>query len=115
MPHFKLEDLNKDIQEGDVDAFNQRLAEIAMFFQVDDDDNTLGERLAASGALCYAARVGSVPIMDTLIQKGVGKAVYQLIGLNYHTLTYFQMMCSIVSMTLLHLPPSPGEHERAPH
>ena len=91
-----LEDLNKDIQEGDVDAFNQRLAEIEVFFPVDDDDNTLGERLAASGALCYAARVGSVPMMDTLIQKGVGKAVYQLIGLNHLHKPYSHVLSKFV-------------------
>jgi len=25
--------------------------------------------------MCYAARVGSIPMMDTLIQKGAGKAL----------------------------------------
>ena len=37
----------------------------------------MGEQLAASGALCCAARVGSIPMMDALIQKGAGEALYQ--------------------------------------
>ena len=40
------------------------------------DDNTVRQP-AASSALCYAAWAGSVPLMDTLIQKGVGKTLLQ--------------------------------------
>ena len=39
------------------------------------DDNTTGERPAANKALCYAAWAGSIPMMDALIQMGVGKAL----------------------------------------
>ena len=62
-----LEDLKKAIKEGDV----SRVEEL---FQDDDDRRT---RLAASVALCYAARAGSVPMLKTLIQvqKGVGRPV----------------------------------------
>lgn len=67
-----LKDLRKVIQEGDVESFNQRLAEVEEFFQ--DNVDTV-EGLAASGALCYAARTGSVSMMETLIQKGVGKVL----------------------------------------
>jgi len=73
-----LEDLKKAIQDGDVESFNQRLSQVEEFFQ-DQDDAVRG--LAAFGALCYAAEVGSIPMMDTLIRKGVGKAVYQLTNL----------------------------------
>jgi len=69
-----LKNLRKVILEGDVESFNQRLAEVEEFFQ--DDVDTVGG-LAASGALCYAARTGSVSMMDTLIQKGVGKVLQE--------------------------------------
>ena len=69
-----LEGLNKAIQEADADSFSTRLAEVEELFQ--DNDST-ARGLAASGALCHAANVGSVPMMDTLIQKGVGKTLFQ--------------------------------------
>jgi len=55
-----------------VESLNQYLAELVKLLQ---DDNTVGVRPAANSALCYAAWTGSIPIMDTLIQKGVGKAL----------------------------------------
>ena len=67
-----LEDLKKAIQDGHVDSFKQQLSRVEKFF-LDHDSTVRG--LAASGALCYAARVGSIPMMDALIQKGVGKAL----------------------------------------
>ena len=62
-----LEELNRSIQCNDVEVFNQHLAELERLLP---DDNTMGEQLTASGALCYAASVGSIPMMETLIQKG---------------------------------------------
>ena len=67
-----LEDLKKAIQLGEVEPFNRRLSDVEEFFQ-DCGDTVRG--LAASGALCDAARAGSIPMMDSLIRKGVGKAV----------------------------------------
>jgi len=67
-----LKDLNKAIVEADVELFSTRLAEVEELFQ--DNDST-ARGLAASCALCYAAHVGSVSMMDTLIQKGVGKTL----------------------------------------
>ena len=58
-----------------MESFNRQLTEVEEFFQ---RDNTMGERLATSGVLCYAALAGSTPVMDTLIQKGVGRASYKL-------------------------------------
>ena len=38
------------------------------------------ELLVADGILCYAAYVGSIPVVETLIQKGVGKEkVYHIV------------------------------------
>jgi len=65
--------LKKAIGHKDVESFNLHLAELERLLQ--DDDNGIRERLTASGALCYAAWIGSIPMMDTLIQKGVGKIV----------------------------------------
>ena len=68
-----LQDLKKAIRLKNVESFNQHLTELEKLFQ--DCDITVGKALAASGALHYAAEVGSIPIMNTLIQKGVGKAL----------------------------------------
>ena len=70
-----LEDLEKAIQRNDEKSFNRYLAELEKLLR---DDKTLGERLTASSALCYAAWVESVPMMDALIEKGVGEAGDQL-------------------------------------
>ena len=69
-----LVDIKKDIRHDNVKSFNQHLAELERLIQ---DDSTLRERLATSGVLCSAALLGSVSVMDTLIQKGVGKALLQ--------------------------------------
>jgi len=42
------------------------------------DDNTVGVRPAANRALCYAATVGSIPMMESLTQKGAGEALLQV-------------------------------------
>jgi len=56
-----------------VESVSLHLGELVRLLQ---DDNTV-RRPAASSALCYAAWAGSVPLMDTLIQKGVGKTLLQ--------------------------------------
>ena len=67
-----LENLNRAIKRQDMEAFEQHLAELEGLPQ---GDSTVGERLAVCGALCHAASVRSVQMMDTLIQKGVGKTL----------------------------------------
>ena len=69
-----LEHLKKAIQDGDVESFKQQLSRVEELFQ---DRGSTVRGLTAFGALCYAARVGSIPMMDTLIQKGVGKTQLQ--------------------------------------
>jgi len=49
---------------------------LAKLIKLLPDDSTIGEQPAASSALCYAAWAGSIPMMDTLIQKGVGKTLF---------------------------------------
>ena len=67
-----LEDLEKSIRLNDVESFHHLLEELVRLLQ---DDNTTGERPAANKALCYAAWAGSIPVMDNLIQNGVGKEI----------------------------------------
>ena len=69
-----LDDLKKAIQDGDVESFNQQLSLVEQLFQ--DHDRTV-RGLATSGALCYATRARSIPMMDTLIKKGIGKPLLQ--------------------------------------
>ena len=68
-----LKNIIKVIQEGDVESFHKLLADVEEM--IPNDDNNMVERLAVRGALCYAAKTGSIPMMDTLIQKGVGKTL----------------------------------------
>lgn len=69
-----MEDLNVAIQEGDVESFTERLAEVE---ELSPGVESTAMILAASGTLCYAAEAGSIRIMDTLIEKGVGKVLLQ--------------------------------------
>ena len=55
-----------------MELFNQHLAKLEKVLQ---DDTAVRERLAASGTMCYAADVRSIPMMDILIEKGVGKVL----------------------------------------
>ena len=59
--------LQKCIAHNDVDGFHCHLDELARLLQ----NNELKKLLEES--LCYAAYVGSNPIVETLIQNGVGK------------------------------------------
>jgi len=67
-----LELLKKSIQENNEESFHQHLAELERLLQ---DSGTVREWLATSGALNYAADVGTIPMIDTLVQKGLGKAL----------------------------------------
>lgn len=69
-----MEDFNMAIQEGDVESFTERLAEVE---ELSPGVESTAMILAVSGALCYAAEAGSIRIMDTLIEKGVGKVLLQ--------------------------------------
>ena len=58
-----------------MESLNNHLEELERLLQ---DGDTVGERLADSGTLCYATWAGSITIMDILVQKGVGKALLQV-------------------------------------
>ena len=88
-------DLIKVICEGDVESFHQLLAEVEKV--VPNDDNNIGEQLAVCGALCCAAKTGSIPMMDTLIQKGVGKTLASRTAVTWHE-SACPKICNIVLM-----------------
>lgn len=67
-----MEDLNVAIRKDDVKSFTERLAEVE---ELSPGVESTGRILTDSGALCYAAETGSIPIMDTLIEKGAGKVL----------------------------------------
>ena len=67
-----LKDIKDAIYACDMELFNQHLAKLEKVLQ---DDTAVRERLAASGTMCYAADVRSIPMMDILIEKGVGKVL----------------------------------------
>ena len=67
-----LKTLRKSIIEKDVDSFHHHLDELEKVVQ-----NTIRmkELLGEDGTLCLAASVGYNPVVETLIQKGVGKKI----------------------------------------
>ena len=60
--------LQNCIAHNDVDGFHCHLDELARLLQNNHELKKLLEE-----SLCYAAYVGSIPILETLIQNGVGK------------------------------------------
>jgi len=86
-----LEALKKSIQENNEESFHQHLAELERLLQ---NNGTVREWLATSGALNYAAEVGSIPMISTLVQKGLGKVatVTRRIALACVHATYLSIM-----------------------
>lgn len=60
------------IQRVDYNSFFKYLAELRRSLQ---NDKKISKLLTSRGSMCYAAKVGSTVIMDTLIDTGVGKTM----------------------------------------
>ena len=60
--------LQNNIAQNDVESFHCHLDELVRLHQNDKWLKKLSEKL-----LCYAAYVGSNPVIETLIQNGVGE------------------------------------------
>ena len=54
-----------------MDSFHRHLDELERIVQNNDRMKELLEE--EDGVLCYAAWIGSNPVVETLIEKGVGK------------------------------------------
>ena len=65
-----LKTLRESIRHNDVDSFHRHLDELEKIVQNNDQMKVL---LQQDGTLCLAAHVGSNPVVETLIEKGVGK------------------------------------------
>ena len=63
--------MRKAITKKDMDSFYRHLDEVERFMSDDGD-----KRRAMGSFLCYAAYCGSTPVVEALIQKGVGKKYY---------------------------------------
>ena len=64
--------LREATKNNDMDSFHRHLDELERLLS---DDDTKKRRIKES-VLCYAAYLGSNPVMEALIQKGVGKEYY---------------------------------------
>ena len=53
-----------------MDSFHRHLDELERIVQ---NNERMKELLEEDGVLCYAAWIGSNPVVQTLIEKGVGK------------------------------------------
>ena len=65
-----LQTLRESIKRHNVDTFHRHLHELERVLQ---SSERIKKLLTADGTLCYAAFIGSDPMVETLIQKGVGK------------------------------------------
>ena len=64
----ELKTLRESIKENSVDSFHHHLNELERVVQSNERMRQLLEE-----PLSYAAFLGSTPVVDTLIQKGVGE------------------------------------------
>ena len=60
-----------------MDSFHRQLDELEGLLQ---NSERMKGLLETDGILCYAAYVGSNPVVQTLIQKGVGRKIYLIVG-----------------------------------
>ena len=63
--------LREATKYNDMDSFHIHLDELER--HLNDDD--MEKRRIKQSVLCYAAHLGSTPIVEAVIQKGVGKGV----------------------------------------
>ena len=62
--------LRESIKGNNVDSFHRHLDELERIVQ---NNEWMKELLEEDGVLCYAAWIGSNPVVETLIEKGVGE------------------------------------------
>ena len=61
--------LREATKNSDMDSFHRHLDELERILSDDD----MQKRRIRQSVLCYAAYLGFNPVVETLIQKGVGK------------------------------------------
>ena len=67
-----LKSLRENIKENSVDSFHRHLNELEWVVQ---NNERMRRLLEEDGTLSYAAFLGSTPVVETLIQKGVGEKI----------------------------------------
>ena len=65
-----LKQLRESIKGNNVDSFHHHLNELERVVQ---NNERMGQLLEEDGLLCLAASLGSNAVVETLIQKGIGK------------------------------------------
>ena len=65
-----LKTLRESIKENNVDSFYHHLNKLERVVQ---NNERMRQLLQEDGTLSYAALLGSTPVVETLIQKGVGE------------------------------------------
>ena len=65
-----MKTLRESIKENNLDSFHHHLDELERIVQNSEQMKVL---LQQDGTPCLAAHVGSNPVVETLIEKGVGK------------------------------------------
>ena len=69
-----LKTLRDSVKEKDVDSFHCQLEDLERVVQ---NNERMRQLLEEAVLLCLAAHMGSTPVVETLIQKGVGeKKIY---------------------------------------
>ena len=72
-----LKTLRENIKENNVDSFHHHLNELEWVVQ---NNEKMRRLLQEDETLSYAAFLGSTPVVETLIQKGVGEKIYYSSG-----------------------------------
>ena len=78
-----LKTLQDSVKEKDVDSFHHHLEELERVVQNNERMRQLLEEV-----LCLAAHIGSTPVVETLIQKGVGEEKIYYSGEYNHKLSH---------------------------
>ena len=80
-----LKTLRESIKENNVDSLHHHLNELERVVQ---NNERMRRLLEEAGTLSYAAILGSTPVVETLIQKGVGEEKIYYSGEYNHKLSH---------------------------
>lgn len=58
-----------------MESFHRHLDELERILQ---NSERIKQLLEEDGVLCYGAYIGSKPVVETLIEKGVGKEIWSI-------------------------------------
>ena len=89
-----LKPLRESIIGNNVNSFHHHLKELGMVVQ---NNERMRELLEEDGVVCLGAHLGATSVVETLIQKGVGKEkINPIVGLEHQIRPHYVILTFLV-------------------